>query len=83
MNHAVKGDITITQDIGLASTLLLKMFKFYHQRGYSLRKKEYQLPWTHVFLIQRLGKGPKPFQPEDRRRVKTELTKILSKFAGI
>jgi uncharacterized protein YaiI (UPF0178 family) len=24
MNHAVKGDITVTQDIGLASTLLLK-----------------------------------------------------------
>jgi uncharacterized protein YaiI (UPF0178 family) len=24
MNHAVKGDITITQDIGLASELLLK-----------------------------------------------------------
>ncbi|WP_374226370.1 DUF188 domain-containing protein [Bacillus sp. sid0103] len=63
MNYAVKGDITITQDIGLASTLLLKMFKFYHQIGYSLRKKEYKLPLSHVFLMQRLGKGQNPFNP--------------------
>jgi len=32
---------------------------------------------------EKYRKGPKPFQSEGRVRFMTELTKILSKFAGI
>jgi uncharacterized protein len=33
MNHVVKGDITVTQDIGIASTLLLKGVQVLSPKG--------------------------------------------------
>ncbi len=39
MNHAVKGDITITQDIGLASTLLLKGVQVLSPKGIMFEEK--------------------------------------------
>jgi uncharacterized protein len=38
MNHVKAGDLVITQDIGLASTLLPKMFMSFLQGEYLLRK---------------------------------------------
>lgn len=89
MNHAVKGDIAITHDIGLASTLLPKGVHVLSPKGVIFEEKEIQTALDLRFLNAKArrrgvyGKGPKPFQAEDRARFMKELTKILSKFAGI
>jgi uncharacterized protein len=89
MNHTVKGDITITQDIGLASTLLLKGVLVLSPRGILYEEDSIQtaldLRYLHAKARKRgvFEKGPKPFHSEDRARFATELAKILSKFAGI
>jgi uncharacterized protein YaiI (UPF0178 family) len=89
MNHTAKGDITITQDIGLASTLLLKGVHVLSPKGILFEENSIQtaldLRYLHAKARRRgvYGKGPKPFQSEDRARFVTELVEILSKFAGI
>ncbi|WP_338150629.1 YaiI/YqxD family protein [Neobacillus muris] len=89
MNHADKGDIVITQDIGLASTLLLKGVHVMSPKGYLFQESAMQTALDMRFLHAKArrrgdyGKGPKPFQAKDRIRFVTELTKILSNFAGI
>ncbi len=89
MNHADSGDVVITQDIGLASTLLLKGVYAMSPRGYLFHENDMQTALDMRFLHAKArrrgdyGKGPKPFEAEDRIRFVTELTKILSKFAGI
>lgn len=89
MNHAVKGDITVTQDIGLASTLLLKGVQVMSPRGILFEEKGIQTALDLRFLNAKARKrgvyekGAKPFQSEDRARFMTKLIKILSKFAGI
>ena len=89
MNHAGNGDIVITQDIGLTSTLLLKGVHVISPKGVVFDESGIQtaLLFTVLNAMARrrgvYGKGPKPFHSEDRARFMTELTKILSKFAGI
>ena len=89
MNHTVKGDITITQDIGLASTLLLKGVHVLSPKGILYEEKEIQtaldLRYLHAKARKKgiYGKGPKPFNADDRTKFIMCLTKILSKFAGI
>lgn len=89
MNHTVRWDITITQDIGLASTLLLKGVIVISPRGILFEENSIQtaldLRYLHAKARKRgvFGKGPKPFHSRDRARFATELVKILSKFAGI
>jgi uncharacterized protein YaiI (UPF0178 family) len=88
MNQAGKGDIVITQDIGLASTLLRKGVTVLSPKGVMFHEEEIQTALDIRFLNAKArkrgvyGKGPKPFQTEDRERFSMELTKILSKFAG-
>ncbi len=89
MNHAEKGDVVITQDIGLASTLLPKGVQVLSPRGVMFHEKDIQTALDIRFLNAKArkrgvyGKGPKPFRTEDRERFLLELTRILSKFAGI
>ncbi|MBM7651668.1 uncharacterized protein YaiI (UPF0178 family) [Neobacillus cucumis] len=89
MNHAGKGDIVVTQDIGLASTLLPKDVYVISPRGVVFEESSIQTALDLRFLNAKArrrgeyGKGPKPYQSEDRARFVMELTKILSKFAGI
>ncbi|WP_349654868.1 hypothetical protein [Neobacillus sp. DY30] len=35
MNHTAKGDITVKQDIGLASRLLLREYMYHRQKDHS------------------------------------------------
>ncbi|WP_319942290.1 DUF188 domain-containing protein [Neobacillus rhizosphaerae] len=71
MNHASKGNITITQDIGLASTILLKGVQVLSPRGVVFEEKAIQTALDLRFLNAKArkrgvyGKGPKPFQSED------------------
>lgn len=89
MNYTQMGDVVITQDIGLASTLLPKGVEVLSPKGVMFHDKEMQTALDIRFLNARTrksgiyGKGPKPFQAGDRERFLMELTKILSKFAGI
>lgn len=86
MNHISKGDIVITQDIGLASTLLAKGVYVLSPRGILFEEKEIEtaLELRHLSAKARrrgiYGKGPKPFSEKDRENFKQELTKLLSKF---
>ncbi len=89
MNHCLKGDIVVTQDIGLASTLLPRAVYALSPRGTLFDEKEIITALEVRYLKAKArkrgiyGKGPKPFREEDRQKFKKELTKILSKFAGI
>ena len=86
MNYISKGDIAITQDIGLASTLLAKGVYVLSPRGILFEEKEIEtaLELRHLSAKARrrgiYGKGPKPFSEKDRENFKQELTKLLSKF---
>lgn len=88
MNPTQKGDIVITQDIGLAYTLLLKGVQVLSPKGIVFDEDEIQtaldLRYLHAKARRRgvYGKGPKPFHSWDRVKFSTELAKILSKFAG-
>lgn len=89
MNHAQKGDIAITHDIGLASTLLPKGVQVLAPKGMVFDENEIQTALDLLYLHRKArkrgeyGKGPKPFHSEDRARFSLSLTKNLSKFAGI
>lgn len=89
MNHTDTGDIVVTQDIGLASTLLLKGVQAVSSIVILFEENTIQtaldMRYLHAKARRRgvYGKGPKPYHPDDRARFVTELTRILSKFAGI
>lgn len=89
LNHAGKGDIAITHDIGLASMLLPKSVHVLSPRGILFVEMEIQTALDFRYLKAKArqrgfyGKGPKPFTSEDREKFKSELTKILSKIEGI
>lgn len=89
MNHTAKGDITVTQDIGLASTLLPKGVHVpspngivYDESGIltalDLRNLDAKARRRGVY-----GKGPKSFNSDDRSKFVKQQTEILSKNAGI
>ncbi|MBU8879422.1 DUF188 domain-containing protein [Bacillus sp. FJAT-29790] len=89
MNNVKAGDVVVTQDIGLASTLLLKEVFVLSPRGTLYEESEIHTALDMRYLsakARRRGiynKGPKPFSQEDRSRFVNQLTKILSNFEGI
>lgn len=89
MNHAFKGDIVVTQDIGLASTLLPRAVYVLSPKGILFEEKDILTALDVRYLKAKArkrgiyGKGPKPYKDEDRSKFIYQLTKILSKFAGM
>ncbi|MDP4164747.1 MAG: DUF188 domain-containing protein [Bacillota bacterium] len=88
LNHSRKGDIAVTQDIGLASTLLPKGVYVLSPKGILFEEKGIQTALDLRYLSAKArrkgeyGKGPKPFSVHDRERFVNELTKKLSNLAG-
>ncbi|MCK6204392.1 YaiI/YqxD family protein [Bacillus infantis] len=88
MNHVKKGDVAVTQDIGLASTLLPKGVYVLSPRGTLYEEEHINTALDMRYLSAKArrrgqyGKGPKPFTQEDRSRFVKQLTKILSNLAG-
>ncbi|CAM3809463.1 YaiI/YqxD family protein [Mesobacillus zeae] len=84
MNHANRGDIAVTQDIGLAAALLGKKVYVLSPRGMLYEEDEIQLQLEirHLSAKARrqghFGKGPRAFRSEDRERFVKELAKLLS-----
>lgn len=88
VNAVKKGDIVITADIGLASTLIGKSVHVLSPRG-----KQYTDGNIDALLdmryrsakLRRQGKhskGPKAFTNDDRKAFISKLMNILSNFAG-
>lgn len=77
-------DIVVTQDIGLASTLLLKEVFVLSPRGDLYKEKEMETALDLRFLSAKArrkgdyGKGPKPFSKEDRMKFIDSMSMILS-----
>ncbi|WP_082686877.1 DUF188 domain-containing protein [Bacillus sp. FJAT-27445] len=88
MNHAKKGDIVITQDIGLASTLLLKGVYVLSPRGILFEEKDIQTALDIRYIKSKArargiyGKGPSPFSDEERKRFVNALSAILLEMPG-
>lgn len=86
LNHVNRKDIVVTQDIGLASTLLLKEVFVLSPRGDLYQEKEMETALDLRFLSAKArrkgeyGKGPKPFSKEDRIKFIDQLTMVLSNF---
>ena len=86
MNHAKRGDLVITQDIGLASTLLLKGVYVLSPRGILYEEKSIHTALDLRYLAAKsrrrgiYGKGPKPYSTEDRKKFVQELSIILAKL---
>jgi uncharacterized protein len=72
MNHSGPGDIVITQDIGLASTLLPKGVHVLSSRRSLYEENDIQTALDFRYLKAKArkqgvyGKGPKPYTTEDR-----------------
>ncbi|EAG4182957.1 YaiI/YqxD family protein [Listeria monocytogenes] len=83
MNLAKKGDIIITQDIGLASILLAKGTFVFSNRGELYREEEMSLMldirYRHAKERQqgKYSKGPKAMSEQDRSLFKDRLTTFL------
>ncbi len=88
MNHASKGDIVVTQDIGLASTLLLKGVYVLSPKGNLFEEKDIQTALDIRYIKTKArargiyGKGPPPFTDLERKRFVEELAALLSVSAG-
>ncbi len=88
MNHIKAGDVAITQDIGLASTLLPKGVCVLSPRGTLIKDKDIHTALDLRYLSAKArrqgiyGKGPKSLTKEDRKRFVNKFTKILSNFEG-
>lgn len=89
MNHVKAGDIVVTQDIGLASTLLLKGVHVLSERGVKFDERFISSALHMRYLAakeRRQGvyrKGPKRLTSEDKARFTLQLIKILSKLEGV
>lgn len=88
MNKVKQQDVVITQDIGLASTLLVKGVYVLSPRGKVIEEKDIHTALDLRYLSAKArrrgiyGKGPKPFTDDDRQRFKRNLMRILSKIEG-
>lgn len=88
MNKAKKHDIVITQDIGLASTLLLKNIIVLSPRGSIYDESSINTALDLRYLsgkARREGihsKGPKPYTEKDRQKFRKNFLRILSKNEG-
>lgn len=89
MNKAGKGDIAITQDIGLASTLLPAGIYVLSPKGILYDEQSIHTALDLRYLSAKArrqgihGKGPKPFTIKDRERFVNGLTGILSGIKGV
>jgi uncharacterized protein YaiI (UPF0178 family) len=88
VNHVQKGDLVISQDIGLAGLLLRKDVIVVTPRGkrYTEANIDTALQFRYLSAMERRGgkytKGPKKFTEEDTLNFITTMEKILSKDAG-
>lgn len=88
VNSVKKGDIVITNDIGLAGTLLPKAVSVLSSRGGEYTDENISMLLDmryHSAKLRRSGKhtkGPKAFTKEDRLNFTKKLVKILSSFEG-
>ncbi len=88
MNATKKKDIVVTQDIGLASTLLLKQVTVLSPRGVIYEEETINTALDMRYLSAKArrkgvyGKGPKPFTEEDRQKFRRNFIRILSKNEG-
>ncbi|WP_079509783.1 YaiI/YqxD family protein [Mesobacillus jeotgali] len=86
MNHVKKGDFAVTQDIGLASTLIAKGVYTISPRGSLYEEKGIQTALELRYISAKArrqgyyGKGPKPFTEKDREKFIEELNMLLSNF---
>ncbi|MGJ7921402.1 YaiI/YqxD family protein [Neobacillus sp. LXY-4] len=86
LNHVNKRDIVVTQDIGLASTLLPKEVFVLSPRGSIYNEEDIVTALDMRYLSAKarrqgnFGKGPKPFSKEDRQRFINQLTLLLSNY---
>lgn len=89
LNHIRKGEILITQDIGLASLVLPKGVYALSPRGTEYKEETIGISLDFRYLAAkerekgRYGKGPKPFTSEDRQNFQGALRSILSKIEGV
>ncbi|HWJ76704.1 MAG TPA: YaiI/YqxD family protein [Niallia sp.] len=88
MNAVKKRDIVVTQDIGLASTLLLKEVIVLSPRGMIYDESSIKTALDLRYLSAKArrngiyGKGPKPFTEQDRKKFRESFLRILSKNEG-
>lgn len=88
MNHASKGDIVVTQDIGLASILVKRDVIAISPRGKRYLEKDMDAVLHVRYLAakeRRAGshsKGPKPFTESDRQNFITSLEGICRNLQG-
>ncbi len=88
VNHVSKGDIVISQDIGLAGLLIRKDVIFITPRGkqYTEENIDTALQFRYLSAKERRSgkytKGPKKFTEGDIFNFITTFEKILSKHAG-
>lgn len=87
-NHLQKGDVLVTQDIGLAGLALSKQVHVLSPRGYIFEEDKMadELHFRHLAAKARrsgvYSKGPKAFTDADESRFIVNMKKILSEAAG-
>ncbi|MDR4888974.1 YaiI/YqxD family protein [Fredinandcohnia sp. QZ13] len=88
MNHAIKKDIVITQDTGLASILVNRGVTVLSPRGKEFKEEDMEQILHFRFLSAKerrsgsYSKGPKPFTDEDKQHFTKIFKKSLSNIAG-
>ncbi|WP_235420961.1 YaiI/YqxD family protein [Jeotgalibacillus soli] len=88
LNNVQKGDLVITQDIGLASLALSKGVYAFSTRGTEYREENIDTSLSFRYLYQverkkgRYGGGPKKITSQDIERFSVNLNKFLIRHAG-
>ncbi|MEW9500454.1 YaiI/YqxD family protein [Jeotgalibacillus marinus] len=88
LNHVRKGDMVITQDIGLASLALSKGVYAFSTRGKEYKEDTIDTSLSFRYLYQverkkgRYGGGPKKMTTEDLDHFSYHLSKFLTLHAG-
>ncbi|MGD7044005.1 YaiI/YqxD family protein [Jeotgalibacillus proteolyticus] len=88
LNHVKRGDLVITQDIGLASLVLPKGVYALSTRGKQYQEDTIDTSLAFRYLHQmerkkgRYGGGPKKLSSEDVKNFSDRLIKYLARHAG-
>ncbi len=86
LNHIKKGDILVTQDIGLASIALAKEVYVISPRGIKYTEETIMISLDFRYLAgkeRRKGrylKGPKAFTSEDLTRFEVEMEQLILQY---
>lgn len=89
LNEIRKGDVLITQDIGLASLVLPKGVYALSPKGTSYKEETITTMLDFRFLSAKArqrgvyGKGPSPFNKDDRLNFQHSLRRLLSEIEGV